>query len=145
MPFEIFTFLGSTVLAGLMKMWSMKIQEDKLKDQLLAIHNNSQYKAWKDARETTNKGVQFTRRVIALTAVFAIILWPKIAAVFFPEISVTLGWMEWKSGVLFFTEGKHVMHWETVRGILITPLDTNLVSAIAGLYFGGSIAGRNKG
>ena len=45
-----------------------------------------------------------------------------------------------KPGFLFW-EGKDVLKWEylSARGLVITPLDTNLVSAIIGLYFGGSL------
>ena len=40
-----------------------------------------------------------------------------------------------------FTEGKEVLTWHVAKGFVITPLDTHLVSAIIGLYFGGSLAG----
>jgi hypothetical protein len=51
-----------------------------------------------------------------------------------------VGYLEFKPGFLFF-EGKEVLKWEVLsaRGLVLTPLDTNLVSAIVGLYFGGSL------
>ena len=38
-------------------------------------------------------------------------------------------------------KGKDVMQWVPMahKGIVITPLDTHLMSAIIGLYFGGSL------
>ena len=36
-------------------------------------------------------------------------------------------------------EGREVFEWVTFQGLVITQLDTNLVSAIIGMYFGGSL------
>jgi len=60
--------------------------------------------------------------------------------VFAPEVQIIVGYLEFKPGFLFL-EGKEVMKWVPMatRGIVITPLDTNLVAAITGLYFGGSL------
>ena len=74
-----------------------------------------------------------------MSAVGAIIVWPKIIAVFWPEIPVTVGYTEFKPGFLFFTEGQESVKWQYLRGLVITPLDTHLVSAIIGLYFGASM------
>mgnify|MGYP004284014265 CR=1 FL=1 len=78
--------------------------------------------------------------VIALTAIFAIVVLPKILPLISPDAHVIVGYTEWKPGFLFF-EGKDVMQWVPMahKGIVITPLDTNLVAAIIGLYFGGSL------
>ena len=100
-----------------------------------------QQKAVKDAREYDNKGFQWTRRIIALTAIFAIVVFPKVIAVFFPEIPVTVGYTEFRPGFMFIPE-KEVMQWKALQGLVITPLDTNLVGAIVGMYFGGSLVKR---
>jgi len=42
-------------------------------------------------------------------------------------------------GFWFFKEGREVFEWITFQGLVITQLDTNLVSAIIGMYFGGSL------
>ena len=77
---------------------------------------------------------------IALTAIFAIVVLPKILPLIDPQAQVIVGYTEWNPGFLFF-EGKDVIKWVPMahRGIVITPLDTNLVAAIVGLYFGGSL------
>jgi hypothetical protein len=53
---------------------------------------------------------------------------------------VIVGYLEFKPGFLFLPE-KEIMKWVTLssNSLVITPLDTNLVSAIIGLYFGGSL------
>ena len=137
MPFEMITMLGSTVLGGIMSIWSQNI---KAQQKMLLERAEVQTAAFKDAREYENTGFQWTRRIIALTAIFAIIVLPKILPLISPDAHVIVGYTEWKPGFLFF-EGKDVMQWVPMasKGIVITPLDTNLVSAIIGLYFGGSL------
>ena len=43
---------------------------------------------------------------------------------------------------LFFTKDVEIFKWITFEGLVITQLDTNLVSAIIGMYFGGSLVKR---
>jgi|TARA_A100001011_G_scaffold126970_2_gene133834 hypothetical protein len=140
MPFEMITMLGSTVLGGVMSIWSQSIKAKQAEQKLLIQRAEVQTAAFKEAREYENVGFQWTRRIIALTAIFAIVVLPKILPLIDPQAQVIVGYTEWKPGFLFF-EGKEVMQWVPMaqRGIIITPLDTNLVAAIIGLYFGGSL------
>jgi|TARA_A100001391_G_scaffold68274_1_gene43659 hypothetical protein len=140
MPFEMITMLGSTVLGGIMSIWSQNIKAKQAEQKMLLQRAEVQTAAFKEAREYENVGFQWTRRIIALTAVFAIVVLPKILPLVSPDAHVIVGYTEWKPGFLFF-EGKDVMQWVPMahKGIVITPLDTNLVSAIIGLYFGGSL------
>tara|TARA_Y100001951_G_C11192121_1_gene212158 strand:+ start:96 stop:527 length:432 start_codon:yes stop_codon:yes gene_type:complete len=140
-PFEIITLLGSTVLSGVLKMWSQSLKAKQVQQKMLIARAGVQIKSFKDAREYENTGFAWTRRIIALTAVFAIVLLPKLIAVFYPEITVTVGYTQFKPG-LFFVPEKEIMKWESLQGLVITPLDTNLVGAIIGMYFGGSLVKR---
>tara|TARA_Y100001963_G_scaffold149889_1_gene230120 strand:- start:373 stop:804 length:432 start_codon:yes stop_codon:yes gene_type:complete len=137
-PFEIITMLGSTLLGGLMSLWSQSIKAKQAQQAMLMERAKFQQKAVQSAREYENAGFQWTRRIIALTAIFAIVVLPKVVAVFYPEISVTVGYTEFRPGFLFFSE-KEVLKWRALQGLVITPLDTNLVGAIVGMYFGGSL------
>ena len=77
------------------------------------------------------------RRLIALGAVGAIIVLSKVAAVWYPEIGVVVGYTEVQGGFLNFLFGpSEAIVWKAARGFVITPLDTHIVSAIVGLYFG---------
>ena len=140
MPFEMITMLGSTVLGGVMSIWSQSIKAKQAEQKMLLQRAEAQTAAFKEAREYENVGFQWTRRIIALTAIFAIVVLPKILPLIDPQAQVIVGYTEWKPGFLFF-EGKEVMQWVPMaqRGIIITPLDTNLVAAIIGLYLGGSL------
>ena len=140
MPFEMIKMLGSTVLGGVMSIWSQSIKAKREEQKLLIQRADVQMKGFKEAREYDNKGFQWTRRIIALTAVFAIVLLPKLMPILQPDVSVIVGYLEFKPGFLFLPE-KEIMKWITLssNSLVITPLDTNLVSAIIGLYFGGSL------
>lgn len=92
-------------------------------------------------RAYESRGFQWTRRLIALTAIFSVIVFPKIVAVFMPELAVHIGYPQESSGFLFLFSSVAKIKWVTLHGLVITPLDTHLLSAIVGLYFGGSLAG----
>ena len=138
MPFEMITMLGSTILGGVMSIWSQSIKAKQAEQKMLLARADKQAAIFKSAREYENVGFQWTRRIIALTAIFSIVVFPKVVAVFFPEVSVTVGYTEFRPGFLFLPE-KEVMEWRQMYGLVITPLDTNLVGAIVGMYFGGSL------
>ena len=88
-PFELITMLGSGLLSGVMTLWSQsqKAKQDAFNRAIEGL--SAQSKATDVARRYENKGFQVTRRIIALSAVGAIIVWPKVIAVFWPEIPVT--------------------------------------------------------
>lgn len=140
MPFEMITMLGSTVLGGVMSIWSQSIKAKQAEQKMLIQRAEIQQQGFKEAREYSNEGFQWTRRIIALTAVFAIVLLPKLMPIFQPDVSVIVGYLEFKPAFFFIPE-KEIMKWITLssNSLVITPLDTNLVSAIIGLYFGGSL------
>ena len=138
-PFEIITMLGSTLLSGLLSLWSQRMKAKQEEQKMLIARTEVQNAAISDARNYDNKGFQFTRRIIALTAIFSIVWLPKLVPLFYPEILVTVGYTNWKPGFLFFTDGQEIFEWVSFNGLVITQLDTNLVSAIIGMYFGGSL------
>ena len=138
LPVEMITMLGSSLLGGFMSIWSQSIKAKQDEQKMLLARADNQMKHIDKARAFTDKGFQFTRRIIALTAVFFIIAWPKIVPVFF-DTSVWLTWTEFIRGFLFLIEKKEIVMDKEFFGVVITPLDTHLMSAIVGLYFGGSL------
>lgn len=139
LPLELITMLGSGLLSGVMTLWGQaaKSKQDAFNRAIEGL--SAQSKATDLARRYENKGFQVTRRIIALSAVGAIIVWPKVVAVFWPEIPVTVGYTEWNPGFLFLTEGTEETTWQALSGLVITPLDTHLLGAIIGMYFGASM------
>ena len=83
--------LGSTVLGGVMSIWSQSIKAKREEQKLLIQRADVQMKGFKEAREYENTGFQWTRRIIALTAIFAIIVLPKILPLISPDAHVVVG------------------------------------------------------
>lgn len=143
-PFELVTLLGSTVLGGIMKLIGVR-QSAKQQEHLAMMQALSAKKdILKEAREYENVGYQWTRRTIAILSVLSIIVWPKFAPFLLdPSIPIVVGWTEIQPG-FFFSEGKEVLTWKSHEGLVLTPLDTHLVMAIIGLYFGGGLASSKR-
>ena len=57
-PFEIITMLGSTLLGGLMSMWSQSIKAKQAQQAMLMERAKFQQKAVAAAREYDNAGFQ---------------------------------------------------------------------------------------
>ena len=72
-----------------MTVWGQSIKAKQAEQKMLLARGKFQMEEIDKARRYDNKGFQWTRRIIALTAVFFIIVWPKIVPVFF-DVSVFL-------------------------------------------------------
>ena len=140
-PFEIITMLGSPLLSSVLSIWSQSRKAKEEQQKLLITRGEFEMKAKKQSLDhgLKDKGFAWTRRIIALVSVFAIVVLPKMVAVFYPDVDVTVGYTNWQPGFWFFKEGREIFEWITFKGLVITQLDTNLVSAIIGMYFGGSL------
>ena len=138
LPVEMITMLGSSLLCGVMSIWSQSIKAKQEEQKMLLARAETQMSFIEKARTYDNKGFQWTRRIIALTAVFMVIAYPKLVPVLF-DIPVILTWTEFTNGFLFLIEKKEILMDKSFAGVVITPLDTHLMSAIVGLYFGGSL------
>ena len=140
LPLELITMLGSTVLGGVMSVWGQSMKAKEAQQKMLmerASFNAKQVAMARDAGKN-DKHFAWSRRLIALSSVFAIIVLPKLVAVFYPEVSVIVGYTEIQAGFLdfIFGPGEEMVKWKYAEGFVITPLDTHIVSAIVGLYFG---------
>lgn len=139
LPLELITMLASTILGGVMSIWGQSIKARQAQNEMLMQRAEFSRAAVADARDAgkTDKHFAWTRRLIALSAVFAIIVLPKLVAVWYPEVPVYVGYTEATGGFLNWLFGPaESIKWQYAQGFVITPLDTHIVSAIVGLYFG---------
>ena len=146
-PMEIFTLLASTVLGGVMSIWGQSIKSAQERNKMYITALTAEDKINTSVREYGLKDTHFawTRRIIALSAVFAIIVLPKIVPLIYPDTPwlVTVGYSELQGGFANWLFGPDkAMMWKSFNGFVITPLDTNLVAAITGLYFGAGFTKR---
>ena len=131
--------LFSTILGGVMSIWGQSIKGRQAQNEMLMQRANFEAKQVNRARDAgkNDKHFAWTRRLIALSAVFSIIVLPKIVAVWYPEVTVYVGYTEVQGGFMNWLFGPdEAIQWKMAKGFVITPLDTHIVSAIVGLYFG---------
>jgi len=127
-PLEMLTMGVSTVAGMLGKYFETKAQASR--DMLAALRKDAL-----DRANTGSESYKFTRRTIALTTVFAVVVLPKLAALGgAPVVVFTSGQEVSYLWGLFSSSAGTVLY--TVAGVPITPLDTHMVAAITGLYFG---------
>lgn len=141
LPMEVFTLLFSTILGGIMSVWGQSIKASQERNKMYIAALTEENKIVNAAREYGLKDKHFawTRRIIALSSIFSIIVLPKVAALMYPDTPwiVTVGYLEMQGGLLAWLFGpEKATEWVSFQGLVITPLDTNLVAAITGLYFG---------
>ena len=139
LPLELITMLFSTILGGVMSIWGQSIKAREANNKMLLERANFNKEAVAEARNAgkDDKHFAWTRRLIALSAVFSIIVLPKLVAVWYPDVSVYVGYTEATGGFFNWLFGpEEAIQWKMAQGFVITPLDTHIVSAIVGLYFG---------
>jgi len=139
LPLELITMLFSTLLGGVMSIWGQNNKNKAKQNEMLMQRANFQADQVDKARSAGKNDSHFawTRRLIALSAVFSIIVLPKIVAVWYPEVNVIVGYTEVQGGFTNWLFGpEEAIQWKSAKGFVITPLDTHIVSAIVGLYFG---------
>lgn len=148
-PLEVITMLGSALFSGVMSLWAMKLKAQAAERASLIAAANAQADITQAAREhgLRDGRFAFTRQIIALTAVFFIIAFPKLYTpiMLWLELDyqgLVYGWTEFHPPFFPWNEGKEVMEWKHVVGMAVTPLDTHLLSSITGFYFGNQIVRR---
>ncbi|MDR1665888.1 MAG: hypothetical protein LBR62_02480 [Puniceicoccales bacterium] len=92
MPSELLSLFGSSLFGSLMRVWSFSTIA-RHRERLLALHRREVSPGAQDTpRSPKYFGASWTRRLIALTAVFFVIAFPKLLAVWRPDLSISIGY-----------------------------------------------------
>ena len=122
---------------------TVKTLENLEKQKMMMARAGFQAEQFDKARAVADPFTKNTRRWIALMCVFAIIVLPKLVFLISPETPIYVGYTEATSvGWWIFASSAEMTTWKPLGGLVITPLDTHVVSSIIGLYFGGSLVRR---
>ena len=139
-PMELLSMLASTVLGGILSIMAQKSQAEAEKQKMFMQRAEFAAQQIDKAREVTDKFTKNTRRWIALIAVVSILVIPKLAPFIDPNMPIYVGYTETvQQGFWIFASNTDMTQWKPLSGLVITPLDTHVVSSIIGLYFGGSL------
>jgi hypothetical protein len=140
---ELLSMLTSTVLGGVLSIMAQKSKDKADQQNMLMQRAKFQSEQFDKARAVDDPFTKNTRRVIAIVAVFAILVIPKLAPFIDPSMPIYVGYTETVShGFWIFASDIDMTQWKPMTGLVITPLDTHVVSSIIGLYFGGSLVRR---
>jgi len=135
--------LVSTVLGGVLSIMAQKGKDKADEQKMLMQRANFDAKQKDKARDVQDPFTKSTRRWIALICVVAIIVLPKLAPFIDSSMPIYVGYTEAvMQGWWIFASSTDVTQWKPMTGLVITPLDTHVVSSIVGLYFGGSLVRR---
>jgi hypothetical protein len=138
LPAELVTLLGSSMLASASKMVGLHLKarrQERLRT-LQLIRPDVPPRVLEKPLKSERSSLQWTRRIIALTAVFSSVVLPKLIGLWRPDILIHIAYFQPKSG--WFCGDLSQVAWVHLQGVVITPLDTHLLCAVIGLYFGGS-------
>ena len=142
-PMELLSMLASTVLGGVLSIMSQRAKDKANEQKMLLQRASFQSEQFDKAREVQDPFTKNTRRWIALLCVVAIIVLPKLAPFIDPTMPIFVGYVETVAqGFWIFGSDTEMTQWKPLSGLVITPLDTHVVSSIIGLYFGGSLVRR---
>ena len=133
----------STILGGALSIMAQKGKDKADEQKLLMQRAGFQTKQFDKARAVDDPFTKNTRRVIAILCVAAILVLPKLAPFIDSDMPIYVGYTEAiTNGWWIFSSSTDVTQWKPMVGLVITPLDTHVVSSIIGLYFGGSLVRR---
>jgi len=140
MSFEILNLLGSSLLGGIMQIMGARANAQQEQQKMLMMQNKFVEESRDKVRKMGNPNFfAMTRRIIALTCIFSIILLPMIAGIFqvpiYIQTEVTTG-SDW---FLFSTESTQMI-WKEINGMPFLEMHKNVVISIIGLYMGSSIS-----
>jgi hypothetical protein len=142
-PFEIITMLGSSLLTGVLSIWSQKSKDNADQQRYLMQRAEIERASVDDARKHGGHFQSVTRRWMALSSVIFIICLPKIAVFLDPSVQVHLMYLEQvKEGWWIFGSTQEVTAFKGLSGIVITTADTHFLAAISGFYFGSAATRR---
>tara|TARA_A100000172_G_scaffold71157_1_gene51663 strand:- start:367 stop:804 length:438 start_codon:yes stop_codon:yes gene_type:complete len=142
-PMELLSMGASTIIGGALSIMAQKAQDKADEQKSLMARAGFQAAQFDKARNVQDPFTKNTRRWIALMCVMAIIVLPKLAPFIDPSLNIFVGYTEAvSSGFWIFSSSTDMTLWKPLDGLVITPLDTHVVSSIIGLYFGGSLVRR---
>jgi hypothetical protein len=136
-PLELLSMGISTLLGGIMSIMAQKSQDRASEHKMLMQRAELAASQTDKAREVKDPHTMHTRRWIAVMIVFSVVVLPKLAPFIDPNMLIYVGYTEVISqGWWIFSSDYDMTQWKPMTGLVITPLDTHLASAVVGMYFG---------
>jgi hypothetical protein len=137
---EVMNLLGSSLLGGIMQVIGSKAKAQQEQMKMLMMKGEFAEKSRDKVRSMGDPNFfAMTRRIIALTCIFSIILLPMLAGIFEVPIYIQVENHTGSDWFLFSSEST-MNEWKEIRGIPFLEMHKNVVISIIGLYMGSSIS-----
>lgn len=145
---SLIVMIITTILSFVFKYASMRLENDRVKNEMMIKGLNAQAEVTDQARQHKDKGFQYTRRFIAIALTLCVVVipmvWPVFTSVYlpgfaanFPELAgTTFGYTELQPGFWPFTVDSTETVWRNFNGLVVTPWHTDMFGAVIGMYFG---------
>ena len=133
--------MGSAVVSGVLSLMAANQKDKRAQMDMMLGNMRMQGDLVQEARSDSSQRSGRIRGFIAIVGLLAVVVLPKVVPIIAPWMDVWVGWTQWNPGFLFI-EGREVFTWKAMNGLVITPLDTHLVSSIIGFYLGGALTKR---
>lgn len=142
LPSELLTLGSSSLIGGGLKIWSQYLQAAKAReadrDRYLSNRHKEETTSLEAARAFMPNGGEWTRRLIVVACMFALIT-PTILPALYEGLVVSYAYTEGKGGWWIFQTSLETLKTVRLEGIVILPLHTHTCAAVSGFYFGASI------
>ena len=135
LPTEVVSMVGSTILGGVMTMWSQAAKDKQDQFKMMMQQNKQIEDSIQSARDNKDPFSAWTRRIIALTMIFG-----SLAIIFAAPLmeTVTNVPVERQEGFkfLFFDFTHTVTEYVQLKGFVVPEWLHIVVLNIVGFYFG---------
>lgn len=136
---ELISLVSGSLIGGFLTIWS-KNRESRREKEIMD-HEHMMAKLDKQsgfvtaARESPVMQASWVRRCIALLIVVGYLFGTKVVPVIWPDVPVAVSYSVIDPETFFGPE-REMIEWVVVNGIAVTPLDSTMMFAILGMFFG---------
>ncbi len=131
----IMTLVG--LLAGIIKdLWMTKIESNQRREEMLLKRAGLLIKDRERAGRIKDKGVHFTRRLIAISFVFSIVIAPVVFGFVYPHLAINVPIESTVNGFWPFFDSTKVIKYVALTGVSIPLQLIDAFLLIIGFYFG---------
>ena len=138
----VITGLGTFALTALIKIWAAKSQAQAKAMETAIKGYREEAEERKSIRESTNKGFAFTRRILALSVIGAVVVVPLLAPLLTPFVPVSMCTQAGAETQVFwglFSYDNSALACTNSTAVQVMPFHVDMAMMVLGFYFGSKV------
>lgn len=138
--------LGTFIISSIFSLISMKMKAEQQRNDFALAAFRQESKEVQQVREIKDTGFKITRRIIALTFTFCLLVVPSLPYIVMSlgiasvAVPIHIGYDVITSGWWPFSGESRELVWYEIQGIALLPIHWDLYGMIVGLYFGNKVS-----